>query len=62
MEKAALVIAGLIVVALLSAIPFAIHQNIEWTKACKEAGGVPYNMYKSEDICLNPSAIVELNK
>jgi hypothetical protein len=62
MEKFALGVAGLIVIALLTAIPYAIHENNEWTKACKEAGGVPYNMYKSEDICLNPSAIVELKK
>ena len=41
-------------------IPFSIMQHDKWATACKDAGGVPYSGYKSESLCLNPSAIIEV--
>jgi ABC-type cobalt transport system substrate-binding protein len=50
----------LMFIALLILIPFAIKKNADYEVACKEAGGVPYIASRSFNLCLNPTAIVEL--
>lgn len=50
----------LLLVALLLLVPFAVKKQADFEIACKEAGGVPYTAVKSYNLCLNPTAIVEL--
>lgn len=59
-ERILLGIMILVSVGILLLIPFSIKQHEEWKTACKDAGGVPYSGYKSESLCLNPSAIIEV--
>lgn len=46
--------------AMLLLIPFSVKKQSDFEVACKEAGGVPYTAIKSYNLCLNPTAIVEL--
>lgn len=50
----------LLTVALLLLIPYSVKQHSDFEVACKEAGGIPYISYKAYNLCLNPTAIVEL--
>ena len=57
------IITGLVVLMLIGAlllIPFAVKKQADFEVACKEAGGVPYVAIKSFNLCLNPSAIIEV--
>ena len=57
------ILSGLVVLMLTAAlllIPFAVKNQADFEVACKEAGGVPFTTYKSYNLCLNPTAIVEL--
>ena len=60
MERILIGLAFVIAGAMLFFLPYGIIQHSEWSKACTEAGGIPYSAYKSSSICLNPTAIVEL--
>lgn len=51
----------LVAVSLVLLIPYSIKKQGEWEQACKDAGGIPYWQYKSKDLCINPSAIIEVD-
>ena len=50
----------LLFLALVLLIPLAAKKQADFEVACKEAGGIAYTAIKSYNLCLNPTAIVEL--
>lgn len=50
----------LMFLVLVIAIPLAAKKQGDFEIACKEAGGIAYTAIKSYNLCLNPTAIVEL--
>jgi hypothetical protein len=59
-EKVMVTASVMLVIALVVLIPLSIKQNVDFEEACKEAGGISYTSPKSYNLCLNPTAIVEL--
>lgn len=60
LERIMLGFVVLLFVAFVIMLPLAVKRQSDYEVACKEAGGVPYTAYKSYNLCLNPTAIVEL--
>lgn len=50
----------LLIIAIAIMLPLAVKRQSDFEVACKEAGGIAYTAYKSYNLCLNPTAIVEL--
>lgn len=59
-DKVMVTVAVMMFIALVVLIPLSIKKNNDWEIACKEAGGISYTSPKSYNLCLNPTAIVEL--
>lgn len=60
LERIVIGIGILLIVVLVIMLPLAVKNQSDFEVACKEAGGLPYTAYKSYNLCLNPTAIVEL--
>lgn len=60
MDRIMIGFAVLMFLVIVIVIPLAIKKQADFEVACKDAGGVPYTAVKSFNLCLNPTAIVEL--
>lgn len=53
---------GVVFAGLLAVTFLDVQQSSEYQKKCADAGGVPSITAHGPDVCINPSAIIEVYK